>query len=74
MTFTERIESHLSTHLDGLIDGERLRSSEVAYWVELLLMAEAHKAPVKRARFLGFTFISRVSHIRDAINYLTYQA
>ena len=74
MALIERIESHLSIHLDGLIDGERLRSSEIAHWVELLLMAEEHKAPVKRARFFGFTFISRVSHIREAINYLTYQA
>ena len=74
MELQERIESHLSTHLSGLIDGERLRPSEIAHWVELLIMAEDHRAPVKRARFFGFTFITRVSHIREAINYLAYQA
>lgn len=74
MSLTERIETHLTDHLDGLIDGERLRASEVSYWIELLLMAEDHPTPVKRARFFGFTFISRKSHLREAISYLTYQA
>lgn len=73
MELSERIESHLSDHLSGLIDGDRLRTSEISHWVDLLVMAESHKAPVKRARFFGFTFISRTSHIRDAINYLTCQ-
>lgn len=65
-----KIDTHLENHLAGLIDGDRLKYSEIEHWVTLLLMAEEHKTPVKRARFFGFTFIRKVSDIRDTINYL----
>lgn len=71
---TEKIDAHLAEHLSGLIGGDELKGSEVAHWVELLLMAEEHRAPVKRARFFGFTFITRTAHIREAINHLAYHA
>lgn len=65
-----KIDSHLENHLAGLIDGDRLKYSEIEHWIMLLHMAEEHKTPVKRARFYGFTFIRKISDIRDAINYL----
>ena len=74
MTLTKKIDAHLEEHLAGLIDGDRLRASEIEHWITLLQMAEDHKTPVKRARFFGFTFISRVSHIREAIQHLAYTA
>lgn len=65
-----KIDAHLEDHLAGLIGGDRLKHSEIEHWITLLLMAEEHKTPVKRARFFGFTFIHKVSDIRDTINYL----
>lgn len=70
MTLHEKIEAHLENHLAGLIRGWDLRDSEIDHWVTLLIMAEEHKTPVKRARFMGFTFINRKSDIRETINYL----
>ena len=72
MSLTERIDREFEAHIAGLIDGEYLRNQEIAIWVELLTMAEDHKTPVKQARFYGFTFINRISDIRDTINYLIY--
>lgn len=72
MSLHAKIAEHLDNHLSGLIDGDRLRRSEISHWIELLLMAEEHRTPVKRARFFGFTFITRTAHIRQTIDYLTY--
>lgn len=74
MHLHEKIDAHLTDHLAGLIRGDELRYSEIEHWITLLQMAADHKTPVKRARFFGFTFISRVVDIRDSINYLTYHA
>lgn len=74
MTLTEKIDAALEAHIAGLIGGEDLKSQEIQWWIELLLMAEDHPAPVKRANFFGFEFITRRAHIREAINYLAYNA
>lgn len=74
MTLTDKIDAHLTDHLAGLIRGEELRGSEIEHWVALLTMASEHKAPVKRARFFGFTFINRKADIPAAIEHLTYSA
>lgn len=74
MDLHEKIDAHLTNHLAGLIRGDELRCSEIEHWITLLQMAADHKTPVKRARFFGFTFISRVVDIRDSINYLAYHA
>lgn len=71
---SEKIDAHLENHLAGLIGGERLRASQVSWWIELLTMAEESRTPVKTARYYGFTFITRTAQIREAINYLTYSA
>lgn len=74
MTLTDKIDSHLEDHLAGLIDGDRLKYSEIEHWITLLHMAEEHKTPVKQARFYGFTFINRKSDIPAAIKHLACSA
>lgn len=74
MTLSEKIDSHPTEHLAGLIRGDELRGSEIEHWITLLQMADEHKTPVKRARFFGFSFISRKSDIPAAIQYLAYAA
>lgn len=73
-TLTQKIDHALENHLAGLIRGEELKYSEIEHWITLLHMAEEHRAPVKRARFFGFTFIRKVSDIREAIDHLAYRA
>jgi hypothetical protein len=71
-TLAEKIDVAIDEHVAGLINGEELRPHEIEWWIELLTMADEHKTPVKRARFLGFTFINRRADIRAAIEHLTY--